>query len=278
MLDFDDSVYEDAVSGEGLRKHCNKSYKPTSYDLSFDTGIEANDVWFVKRDFLSEFFGAIPPSSPPVSVVTQHSDYELDDAVMSTKPLCVNTVFGSNATSTRPDVVPVPLGLGPSYCSITPKAEDIARAETKRKRTKLLYVNFRVSTYPRERQPALHQLCSLSDAFDGITIAEYQPNPKTWSGYLNDLVDHKFCACPRGNGIDTHRLWEALYCRTIPVVRYEPAYRNFRDLPILFVDSWESLTTDYLNTQYESITNQEWNYSKMKASWWSTQFRHTMIS
>lgn len=269
MLDFDDSVYEDAVSGEGFRKHCNKSYKPTSYDLSFDSTIEPNDVWFVKRDFLPEFFSAIPLGSPSICVVTQHSDYELDDAVMSIKPPCVAMVFGSNATSTRPEVVPIPLGLGPSYCALTPKAKDIAQLETKRKRTKLLYVNFRVSTNSAERQTALNHLCTLG----GATIAEHISNPQSWSGYLKDLAEHKFCACPRGNGIDTHRVWEALYSRTIPVVRYESAYRNFTDLPILFVDSWEKLTEDYLNTQYESITNREWNYSKMKASWWSKQFQ-----
>ena len=273
ILDLDDSVYDDAVSGEGYKRYCNKSYKPSAYDLSFDTNIEPNDVWFVKRDFLAEFFSVIPTDCPAISVVTQHSDYELDDSVMSMKPSCVKRVFGSNATSQREDVVPIPLGLGPSYCHITPKAKDIKKLDTMRDRKGLLYVNFRASTYPIERQTVMNQMCVLAESCSSVTIANQPTDPKFVGRYLNDLIDHKFCICPRGNGIDTHRLWESLYCRTIPIVKRLSAHRNFSDLPILFVDDWSEVTEDKLHTEYNRITSVKWNYSKLSASWWGKTFK-----
>jgi hypothetical protein len=272
ILDFDDSVYDDAVSGEGYRRYCNKSYKPSAYDLSYDTNIEPNDVWFVKRDFLAEFFSVIPTDCPSISVVTQHSDYEVDDAVMSMKPSCVKTVFGSNATSQRKDVVPIPLGLGPPYCLITPKANDIKKLDTRRERNRLLYVNFRVSTYPMERETAMNQMLILAKSCNSVTVADQPSDPKIVNGYLNDLIDHKFCLCPRGNGIDTHRLWEALYCRTIPIVKRLSAHHNFTDLPILFVDDWSEVTENRLHNEYDRMMNMKWNYSKLCASWWSQIF------
>lgn len=41
---------------------------------------------------------------------------------------------------------------------------------------------------------------------------------KEYSLYLEELSSHYFCLCPRGNGIDTHRFWEALYLGVIPVI------------------------------------------------------------
>jgi len=35
--------------------------------------------------------------------------------------------------------------------------------------------------------------------------------------YIEKLLNHEAILCPIGAGIDTHRLWEALYCKRIPV-------------------------------------------------------------
>jgi hypothetical protein len=36
--------------------------------------------------------------------------------------------------------------------------------------------------------------------------------------YIRELGKHYFALCPRGNGIDTHRFWEALYMGVIPIL------------------------------------------------------------
>ena len=272
-FNFSDDIYDDAVSGMALKRYCNKSFRPTANDLSFDTVLEEGDVWFVKTDFLLEFFSLLSDGSPNISVVTQHSDYELDDSLMSKKPSCVKRVFGPNTTSQREDAIPIPLGLGPPYCPATPKANDLKNLNTKNSRSKLLYVNFRTSTYPLEREMVLEKMKSLSESCTGITIAKQSSNLTDINGYLNELVDHKFCVCPRGNGIDTHRLWESLYCRTVPVVKRLPAHRKFNDLPILFVDDWSDVTEDKLHTEYDRIMSVNWNYSKLLASWWGKTFK-----
>jgi hypothetical protein len=272
-IDFDDSLYDDAVSGMAFKQQCNKSFKPTAYDLSVDNTIEPNDVWFVKRDFLPEFFSVLPVGCPSVSVVTQHSDFEVDDAVMAIKPSCVKTVFGSNCVSNRVDSTPIPLGLGPPYCPVTPKAQDIKNINTRRERTCLLYVNFRTSTYPLEREYARNKMLQMSRSCRGISVVDHSTEPSSISAYLDQLIDHKFCLCPRGNGIDTHRMWEALYCRTIPIVKRNAAHRNLTDLPILFVDSWDEVTEDFLHSEYDRFHQMKWDYSKLSASWWGRKFR-----
>jgi len=43
---------------------------------------------------------------------------------------------------------------------------------------------------------------------------------------------------------------------------------DFYDLPILFVDNWESLTEDYLNMKYDEIMSKEYNLEKLKIDYW----------
>ena len=46
--------------------------------------------------------------------------------------------------------------------------------------------------------------------------------------YERDLLTSNFVLCPEGNGIDTHRVWEALYSGSIPIVRIETHLKNFK--------------------------------------------------
>jgi hypothetical protein len=272
FIDFDDSIYDDAVTGLDIAKYCNKKYKPTAFDLSFDTVVEKNDVWFIKRDFLPEFFSLIPSNAPNINVVTQHSDYEFDSSMMSMKPRSVVKVFAPNNTNDSEDSVAIPLGLGPSFGHGAPLAEDIKNKETGKNRNKLLYVNFRPYTYPQERQPLFSYF--KENNFSWATVQESSDvSSGGWDWYLDSLTSHKFSLCPRGNGIDTHRLWESLYSRTVPVVRYCDANRNFLDLPILFVDDWSQVTERFLEEKYEEMASREWDYSKLSASWWGKQFK-----
>jgi hypothetical protein len=79
--------------------------------------------------------------------------------------------------------------------------------------------------------------------------------------------------CPPGNGIDTHRLWEALYSRTIPVALASPEMDAFRDLPILFVEDFRQLTRDSLAREYERITSSKWNWQKLFLPLWRDRIR-----
>jgi hypothetical protein len=171
------------------------------------------------------------------------------------------------------NVFPIPLGMGPHFCPITPKASDLKNVNTRKDRTGLLYVNFRPSTYPQERSPLMNRFRGmLASGKKWISIGNQPSDPKIVGNYLEELTNHKFSLCPRGNGIDTHRLWESMYCRTIPIVRYTNAHRNFRDLPILFVNDWSEVTEELLHTKYEQFLTTEWNYSKLRASWWGKHF------
>ena len=83
-----------------------------------------------------------------------------------------------------------------------------------------------------------------------------------------DLAEHKFVISPRGNGVDCHRTWEALYLRTIPIVESSIHMNEFSDLPIFFVNSWDELCYNNLEKFYNKVQNELYNLDKLKISYW----------
>ena len=58
--------------------------------------------------------------------------------------------------------------------------------------------------------------------------------------YRRILLNYMFVICPEGNGIDTHRMWEALYLRTIPIIK-KNMISNFikkAKIPVLILNKW----------------------------------------
>jgi hypothetical protein len=76
------------------------------------------------------------------------------------------------------------------------------------------------------------------------------------------LSEYEFCICPEGNGVDTHRFWEALYLKCVPIVINSPFINIIKkntNLPMIILNSWDDLDIDNLQeyntfdfTNYES--------------------------
>lgn len=76
------------------------------------------------------------------------------------------------------------------------------------------------------------EFCELLESVN-ITPAHY-----------SELVNrYRYVACPRGNGIDTHRFWETLYRGAIPVVKRSAwsSSLNILEIPFLEVETWNEL-------------------------------------
>lgn len=66
---------------------------------------------------------------------------------------------------------------------------------------------------------------------------------------LTRLQKYEFCICPEGNGVDTHRLWEALYVKTVPIVIDSEFTRILKkhNVPMIILDKWTDLDITNLN-------------------------------
>jgi len=87
--------------------------------------------------------------------------------------------------------------------------------------------------------PERKELLSLNLIQDeSIEFCQSRLTPRQYSRLASE---YSYIAAPRGNGIDTHRLWETLYRGAIPVVRNTTWLKNFGFLSQISIslNSWE---------------------------------------
>ena len=87
--------------------------------------------------------------------------------------------------------------------------------------------------------------------------------------YENDLRISNFVLCPQGNGIDTHRVWETLYCGSIPIIEYHTGFNQFKNLPIMFVDDFYKVSKKSLENFLDNL--QVKNLDMMDFSYWNKE-------
>ena len=71
--------------------------------------------------------------------------------------------------------------------------------------------------------------------------------------WYQDIMRHRMVLCPRGNGLDTHRTWEALYLGRVPVVKASEMDATFERLPVIVLNDWADLSEERLEADYQAI-------------------------
>ncbi len=76
--------------------------------------------------------------------------------------------------------------------------------------------------------------------------------------YRSNLSRHQFCICPKGNGLDTFRMWECILTNTVPIVQDSWMVRVFAKIwPMIIVNRYENtnlpLLMDTFFEKYGSI-------------------------
>lgn len=211
-----------------------------------------------------------PPPNVPY-LITGHSDYAIRDDHAKAYP---DTIwFSVNASASRVHGLPLGITNDTTETAMHPICGNIAVLHEVATRphtpTRLAYMNFAVDTYPTERT----HVRSLFESKPWVTQGTYSPTLEGHRAYLEDIRDHAFVLCPRGNGCDTVRLWETLYLGRIPIVKQDPVHKDWQDLPILFVDRWEDVTEDLLRRTQVEFAARSWSYEKLKIGYWIQKMR-----
>jgi hypothetical protein len=79
--------------------------------------------------------------------------------------------------------------------------------------------------------------------------------------------EYKYIACPRGNGIDTHRFWESLYRGSIPVVKSSQWVHNIGKLgiPLIEIEDWDEKS---IQETLRVMNGTKIEPKKIKPLWW----------
>jgi hypothetical protein len=253
-------IKEDIITTDKYLEAFPETYYKTDVIVNKETMIWRNQTIY-------------PPEKYLPILISGHSDYSIQDKdVEYYSPKRWYTV---NKETDNQNVHSLPLGitnntneseLHPIYGNLDIMIE-IMNEDIRI--TNLVYMNFNVNTFYEEREKVYNWFKDK----EWVTIGNIQNTIEGRKIFLREIKSHTFVLCPRGNGIDTHRLWETLYLGRIPIVLKHIANQDFRDLPICFIDDWNMITESFLEKEKVRISSQTFSLEKLKISYWINKIR-----
>ena len=243
------------LSGDSLRKESNFIFDETKYFNPLE--VKEKNIVFLRTDLREIYFKTIHQQIQNRYVLLSHNSDEnitpddkkyVDDKIIHWH--AQNLTFLANDKFS-----PIPIGFENRRYLNHGKLKNLnfikEVATTKRN---AILCSFNIHTNFAVRS----SLMELVTSFENIEIE----NSSTPLEYLTSLKKYKFVLCPQGNGIDTHRIWEALPAKVVPVIIENDFSRNLKNLgiPVLILKNWDELdsfTEDYINKTYMKFEHME---------------------
>lgn len=176
-------------------------------------------------------------------LVTHNSDVEIRQTIEVYTILNSDKIikwYGQNICFANPKLLFLPIGIANSQWEhgnlLLFNDEHFIQNIHK---TNKVYFNFKIDTNSRKRK-----ICysSLENKLEWLSSVSANENLKRLSSY-------EFCICPEGNGVDTHRIWECLYLKVVPIV-VESEFTKIlqkNGVPLFILKSWDSFEMNKLN-------------------------------
>lgn len=184
------------------------------------------DWVFVNGNFLGDFLRRISILTFKKFVVVVHNtDRSFGHPEMNALLPHILHVYAINTTIQHPMLTTIPLGFVDKQL---PFLHGFKAGSSERPFE--IYMNFTVGTNTPKRKECMDALEGDSRVVrgDNLSVPEY---------YM-DLCRSKFVLCPEGTGMDTHRVYESLYCGATPVVLRNSLSHLYEKLPVCIVDKW----------------------------------------
>lgn len=262
-----DVIFAINVPNKNLSEFNIDDYKIISKNSEF-TGlklknleIKNGDIIFCNSSYLSLLFKYLERLNKITSItlITSQSDFSVTKKVFINKPESVTKWFAVNVAYKDSCLIPIPLGLANNYSAKNIRINDLVNFKFEKvKKVNKLYVNLRKSTNYKERE-------NIENIFrnkEWVVIKE--PNLSI-DDYISDLNKYKFIFCPWGNGFDTHRIWESLYCGSIPITKSHVGL-SFGNLPIISFENFNNLSIEKLITE---SNKKDYNFEPLNLKYWN---------
>lgn len=199
--------------------------------------VHENDIVFVRRSFINEFFSQIDPLIKCKYVlISNNDDASVTDAEarQMLKKSKITAWFVQNAAFKHERIIPIPIGL-PNFFYGANELLSSAATLASSKKTGLLSWGFGILNYQTERILAAKILAKFPWAAKISSSSQ--------SEYYEFISKYKFLVSPAGNGEDCHRTWEALLLGVMPICKRTLMTEYFVSLglPIYLIDEWNDL-------------------------------------
>lgn len=220
--------------------------------------LQRHDRVFLFTDFMPAFFaGELGAEMEGRVIITHNGDCEPEN-----HSSILRRQFSQNARQ-GVGIVGIPIGIENNRWFDYRNLEVVTWSDVPRplqiipEKTKGVYFYFSTGTHPS--RVAARDILSKKQGLEWN-------HPRQKREYFSELARHKYAICPRGNGLDTHRVWESLYLNTIPIVVRDDYIDAFVGLPIIVLNTWNDF--DMAALPASPIFDAQ-NFAKITMNYWT---------
>jgi hypothetical protein len=229
------------------------------YSIKFQPeNIKENDLVFVNLDYFNDFVHKLNTSKPinKFRLITHNSDASFTDNHYNQIASFVNQVFAINNVSSK--AITIPIGFRDSTL------DTLLSTHTSLPKTILLYMNFQIYTNEKAR----------NECYNTFEKYSWVTNEKLLKldDYYKRLSESKYVLSPEGTGIDCHRIYEAIYLNSIPIIKSGLMDSYFKKLPVIIINNWTDITEDFLVNEYSKYYSNLQNWKLNNKDWLSPKF------
>ncbi len=255
------------ISGDSFRAIADHIFDETQWPSRYE--VKQGDIIFVKTDYLDRFFSQVHSNiKNQYILITHNSDYSAPDKFepfLDDEKIIV--WFGQNPTiQGHRKFVAIPIGIA-NQCwphgDVT-HFDTVIKGSLHAERKYLLGINFRPTTNKDARM-------YVYEMFNHISWCKNIENFNHIK-YLKNMTQAKFVLSPAGNGLDCHRTWETLLVGAFPVVKSSCLDELLVGLPVVIIDDWRNISSDFLNDVYDYMICHidQYCYEKLYFDYWKT--------
>jgi hypothetical protein len=285
------------ISSHGIPQKCDIFIrKLQDIDTYVDKSFQDGTTIYIKVDFIRHFSKILLPKIQYTFIlISGLSDYTIPYNLFpenEVEPFINNPKmihwYVCNCAIEHVKITKIPLGL--DYHTLSNQstfwgnqempiyqemkiAQVLDIAKTSEERKLQCYSNFHFAIYGERFG------YSRKDVIDRVPkeIVYYEPEKTTRLQSWKNQVEYAFVISPHGNGLDTHRTWEALVLGCIVIVKKSPLDCLYQDLPVVILDDWSELTQELLEKTKIDFSVKTFNYKKLELSYWIDKIKSTNI-
>lgn len=246
---------EDIITGNAFKNICDDFLDE---EKKFIDITKKPKLIFLKTDWIEIFkLKVLPHIDYQFKLVTHNADRP---AISGNLDLLEDSRlimwYGMNIDTIHPKLQPIPIGIANEKWPHGDKNILLKIINENNKKENLVYCNFDITTNYNKRNNTMI-------ACKQHTYIDFEYSKLSFENYTRKLSTYKYVISPPGNSVDCHRIWESIYLGVIPIIEEHLAMRYYYDLPIMFVKSFNDISVDLLQKEYNLLKTRSINKSYM---------------
>tara|TARA_B000000565_G_C23759189_1_gene367711 strand:+ start:59 stop:925 length:867 start_codon:yes stop_codon:yes gene_type:complete len=232
--------------------------------------VKKGDFIFLKGEFISDFFENFSNNiNNEFFIISHNSDILIDSKIQKFDHQKLIKWFAQNIDGQENSKINfIPIGLENKMYRKNGKTKQYMNTDLKKSKKNIVFSCFR--EYSNPERVNINKIISDIEFIDSYQDLK---NPD----YINKLSSSKFSICPEGNGVDSHRIWESLLLKSIPIVKRSKFIEilELNNVPLFVLNDFKdikNLNENELGIYYENKIPQLDSFELFRSEFWISKF------